>query len=407
MSPTGGGAGSFVSPAAAVHALAERAARAGTERLPLAHAAGRVLAEPLKADRPSPAADVSAMDGYAVRLSGLSPGRRPVAAEAMIGREPPALDETAAGVVRIVTGAPVPPGADAVIKREDVRELGEAIEIGEATIAAAHPGLNIRRRGENIAAGDEVVGAGRAIDAAVAGALACFGVAEPLVFRRVRVGVLVTGDELLGPGETPSPWRLRDSNGPALAALLGPCAWAEVVGPRRAPDEPEAVRSAAAALLAECDALLVTGGVSMGDRDFVPRALEEAGAEILFHKLPQRPGKPVLGAVTRDGKPVLALPGNPVSVLVTARRMACPVLARVAGLADPPAPSLVTVEGGSTKRLDLWWHRPVKVTGPGRARLVEGMGSGDLVSAARGDGFVELPPGETGPGPWPFYPWTI
>lgn len=407
MTPPAGPVSAYASPAEAVAAMLERVRAVGTERIGLRDASGRVLAEAVRADRPSPAADVSAMDGYAMRVRDVAAGRHAVAGEVRIGREPPPL---AGRVLRIVTGAPVPAGADAVVKREDVRELGDAIEIDAGVLAALRPGANIRRRGENIGAGDEVIGAGSVIGPASSAAMACFGVREPLVHRRVRVGILVTGDEVLAAGADPSPWELRDSNGAALRSLIGACAWAEAVGPRRAEDEPGPLRGAIESLLSECDALIVTGGVSMGDRDFVPAALEAAGVEVLFHRIPQRPGKPVLGGITRGGErggqPVLGLPGNPVSVLVTARRMAGPVLAKAAGGAEPPPP-LVKLESQWGKRLGLWWHRPVRLSGPGRAVLVEGKGSGDIVSASRSDGFIEVPPGEGGPGPWPFYGWAL
>lgn len=394
----------FASPAAAVEALCVRVRAVGTETVGLEHAFGRVLARPVVADRASPAADVSAMDGYAVRRSDLRPGRHAVVGEVRIGRVPPPL---VGGVLRIVTGAPVPEGADAVVKREDVRELGGEIEIDADAAARVRPGANIRVRGENIGAGETVVSGGRVIGPAEIAALACFGVAEPRVHRRVRVGVLVTGDEVLGAGEAPSMWELRDSNGPALRALFGACGWAEVVGPRLAADEPRAVRRAIESLLAECDALVLTGGVSMGDRDYVPGAVMEVGAQVVFHRLPQRPGKPVLGAVMPDGRPVLGLPGNPVSVLVTARRIAAPVLAKAGGIDGCASPPLVKLEAGPGARFDLWWHRPVRLVGDGRAVILEGKGSGDIVTAARSDGFVEVPPGEAGPGPWPFYGWAV
>jgi molybdopterin biosynthesis enzyme len=145
----------------------------------------------------------------------------------------------------------------------------------------------------------------------------------------------------------------------------------------------------------------------MGDRDFVPRALEILGAAVVFHRLPQRPGRPVLGALLADGKPVLALPGNPLSVLVTARRIATPVLSRLAGLVQALPPPSVTLDASDVRALDLWWHRLVRLTGPGRASLVEAASSGDFVAGARSAGFVETPPGATGTGPWPFYAWPL
>lgn len=404
MSPPAGEEAGFDSPAAAVAALAALLSPVGTERVTLAGAAGRVLAEEVRADRPSPAADVSAMDGYAVRLASLVPGRHRVAGEIAIGRQPPAWPTE--GVLRIVTGAPVPEGAYAVVKREDVEEHGDAISLPGAAIVGLNPGSNIRRRGENCREGDVVVPAGREIDAPAAGALASFGYPTPLVFRQVKVGVLVTGDEVIEASASPSPWQIRDSNGAAVAAILGRAAWLDVVAAGRAADEPGILREAVSRL-ASCDAIVMTGGVSMGPKDFVPGVLADLGAKVVFHRIPQRPGKPVLGAVLPGGRPVLALPGNPVSVMVTARRMAAPILARLAGLSRGDPPALVRLANADRKRLHLWWHRPVRITEPGVAELVAGMGSGDVASAAASDGFVEIPPEQAGEGPWPYYTWRI
>jgi molybdopterin molybdotransferase len=408
---------SLPSPDAAVSAmLALLRPVAETERVELSAAAGRVLAEDLRADRPSPALDVSAMDGYAVRLADVERAqcggdRLSIAGDARAGCPPVSMPD-APGAIRIMTGAPVPRGADAVVRREDVVEGDGWIEIRGAVPVSA--GDNIRRRGENIAQDQIVVEAGCGITPAVAGALATFGAARPRVYRRVRIAVLVTGDEVLEPGAAPAPWQLRDSNGIALATLLVRCPWLAPRPPARAPDDPEALGKALAQALDGSDALVIPGGVSMGEYDFVPDVLRRMGARVLFHKLPQRPGKPVLGAVIEGPggpRPILALPGNPVSVMVTARRMLAPVLSAVAGLRAAPPPTLVRLQGHDGKRLGLWWHRPVRLIEPGVAMLAGGMGSGDVASAARSDGFIEIPPhvegGDVADGPWPYYPWAF
>ncbi|USN99618.1 MAG: molybdopterin molybdotransferase MoeA [Phycisphaeraceae bacterium] len=392
----------FDSPAAALDALLARVKPVGRERVPLALAAGRVLADPIVADRPSPACDVSAMDGYAIREADLKPGPIAVAGDIAIGVEPPAMPTEAA--LRIVTGAPVPAGVHAVIKREDVIEHADHIEVADRAMATATPGANIRYRGENCAAGAALAPAGTLITPPCVGTLATVGVVEPWVFRRVRVAVLVTGDEVLPPEAVPEPWQLRDSNGAALAALLGRHGWIEAVLHPRVPDHEDAIRSAFDAALAESDAVVCTGGVSMGAKDYVPSVVREAGADIVFHRLPQKPGKPALGAV-KDGKPILGLPGNPVSVLVTGRRLALPTLAARSGRRSfAPAPR-VRLANADGKTLTIWWHRPVRLTGAGEAELIQTMGSGDIPSIATSDGFVEIPPGDAGDGPFAFYGW--
>ncbi|HHN77441.1 MAG TPA: molybdopterin molybdenumtransferase MoeA [Phycisphaerales bacterium] len=304
-----------------------------------------------------------------------------------------------------MTGAPVPEGVFAVIRREDCVEHADRIEITEATIAAAPAGANIRRLGENCAAGAEITPAGTLVTGPCLGALATVGVTEPVVRRRVRVAVLVTGDEVLPVDSRPEPWQLRDSNGPALAGLLSRHAWLDVDLRPRVADDERTLREAFESALADADAVICTGGVSMGGKDFVPAVVRAAGAEVVFHRLPQKPGKPALGAVSPEGKPILGLPGNPVSVLVTGRRLGLPVLARRAGMIGAPHPTLVRLTSRDPKTLKLWWHRPVRLTGPGEAELIPTKGSGDIPSASASDGFVEIPPNDSGEGPFPFYAW--
>jgi molybdenum cofactor synthesis domain-containing protein len=239
-------------------------------------------------------------------------------------------------------------------------------------------------------------------------ALASFGVAQPQVHRRVRVGVLVTGNELLGIDARPTPWQIRDSNGPTLSAMLSACPWLQVRPPIHVMDEPDRQQSALGDLLEGCDAVLLTGGVSMGQYDHVPAVVTLLGGRTVFHKLPIRPGKPMLAAVGPQGQAVLGLPGNPISVMVTARRLGGVVLRHLAGFSNAASPvPVVTLTHSNDRMLPLVWFRPVRLTGPGRAELVASRGSGDMVSAARSDGFVEIPPASRGEGPWPFYRWEL
>lgn len=417
----------FGSPAAAVAGMIERlgdpAQRRRAIRSPLDDARGMILAEAVLADRDSPAFDHSAMDGYAARLADLGPTARgvdlvlTVAGESRIGSPAPQMPE-APCAVRISTGAPLPAGPrppDAILKREDVRELRASpgagdidadrvasIGIPESTRAAVHAGLNIRRRGENLGAGCVVSARGTLLNAASIGALAAVGEARPKVFPRLRVAVITSGDELVRPEATPLPFQIRDSNGPALAAALAAHPWIEVLPRTHVQDRAEDVLGALAAALGAADAIILSGGVSMGHRDPVRSAVDRLGGRLVFHGLPQRPGKPMLAAIVaapnlspeaRRGVPVFGLPGNPVSALVTCTRIVMPVLGHVAGVARWPGPSLVAISEPDGRSLDLWWHRLARLAGPGRIELVESRGSGDLVATAASDGFVELPPG--------------
>ncbi len=399
----GQGAGfAFPAPRDALDALLASIEPLGSETVAWSEASGRVLAEAVVADRDSPSCDVSAMDGYAVRAADLAQGVLPVVGEAAIGRPPPPLP--AGRALRIFTGGPVPSDADAVVRREDTEEHPDRIRVAPDLRLAE--GANIRRRGENVRAGTRVVAPGALLDPAAMTALVSFGVARARVHRRVRVGVLVTGDELREVGADVAPWELRDSNGPALRALLASRPWLALEAVERVADDLRATTDAVGALLERCDALVLTGGVSMGDHDHVPDAVRKAGAEVVFHKLPIRPGKPLLAALGPRGQVILGLPGNPVSVMVTGRRFGVPALARRAGVAraERPRPVLELVDRDA-RTLGLWWYRIVERVQDGRARLVPNQGSGDLVAAARSDGFVEIPPGDAGAGPWPFWTW--
>lgn len=398
------GAARLPAPAEAVASLVARLSPVGTEQVRVSEAAGRVLAEAVRTDRPNPPCDVSAMDGYALRLADAVQRRLPVSAEVAIGQRPPNL--ALGTTVRIFTGGAVPPEAEAVIRREDVREQGDTIEL--SADLRIERGMNIRFRGENASDAAVVLEAGAMISAGAVGVLATFGVAEVTVHRRVRTAILATGNELLPVEAVPEPWQIRDSNGPALSALLGDVPWLNCQASRRVPDRPEALRDALVGALETCDAVVLTGGVSMGDYDFVPETVQAVGGEVVFHKIAQRPGKPMLGAVGPKGQAILGLPGNPVPAMVTLRRWGSVILRRLAGHADPdPLTGAVTITHPDDTRREIAWHRLVRLIAPGQAELVRGKGSGDLVSLAQSNGFVELPPGASGPGPWPFHPWRL
>lgn len=394
----------FDSPAAAAAALITHLSPVGVEAVALACAAGRVLAQDVHADRQSPAADVSAMDGYAVRASEIAAGEATIAGEVRIGCEPPTLARGQA--LRIVTGACIPPGCDAVLRVEDALVHDDRLRAA----VSLKPGDNIRRGGENIGEGEVVICAGARITPGVMGALASFGVATPTLHRRVKLGILVTGDEVRPVGEaSPQPWHLRDSNGHTLASMFGATPWIDVLPPRHVVDDASQIEHAAAGLLDACDALFLTGGVSMGTRDYVPGVLKALGANVIFHKLPQRPGKPVLGAIMPGGKLALALPGNPVSVMVTARRIGAPVLAHLGGVRTPEPVTAIRLVDAPPDHAPIWRFMPVTINEQGHGVFVRGKGSGDVVYAARAVGFVEIPP-NTPPGgsdlnTFPFYPW--
>lgn len=395
--------GALASPDEALAALCVQLRPVDGERVPLRDSVGRVLAEAIHADRDRPACDLSLMDGYAVRLADLAQRTLEVAGEASIGREPPILP--AGKTLRIFTGAPLPPGAEAVIQREHVEEHASSITLHPMAERPA-VGLNVRRQGEHIRVGAVVLPDGRVLTPARIAALGSFGIAHPLVRRRVHVGIINTGDELVPIGAQPSRWQTRDASGMALAALLAQCAWLDVREPVRAQDEREVLGRVLADTLAANDAVLLTGGVSAGQYDFVPAAIVAAGGQTVFHRLPIRPGRPLLGAIGPQGQAILGLPGNPASTLVAACRFGLVALRRLAGASElRPRVPVVQVDNPDGKRLPLYWFRLVRLTGAGRAELVPTRGSDDVVALGGSDGFIEMPPDAIGPGPWPFYAW--
>jgi molybdopterin molybdotransferase len=391
-------------PAATVLPMAGELFPTPEQTVDLAEAAGLVLAQEIMADRDHPACDVSAVDGYALRLNQAVIGRQRVMAESRIGFAPPGMPGI--GVVKIVTGAPVPAGAEAIVRREEVRELGDEIEIFKELNLKVNQDL--RRRGDNILAGQVVLPAGIGLGPVQLAGVACFGIGKIRVRRRVRVMMIISGDELLAVESKPEPWQIRDSHAYAAPALLASAKWIEFLGVRNVPDDLAEITKCLADALGKCDAVILSGGVSMGDRDFVPAAIRGVGAKVVFHKLPIRPGRPMLGAIGAKGQAIFGLPGNPLSVLVTARRFANIALRKLAGMnhLDPAGPGvlLVSREHAHPK---LWMYPPAVLEPDGRARIMPAKSSGDLVTAARSDGFVEIPPGERAPERVPFYRWTI
>ena len=393
----------MVPPAEAAAALCDRLRPVGTEAVPLAASAGRVLAGPVRADRDSPPATVSAMDGYALRVADTPAAGAwlPVAGEVRIGVSPPPLPPGAA--LRVFTGGAVPEAADAVVPRELLEEeaAGDLERTGRIRWRADAPapvaGRYLRQRGENAKRGQVVLPAGDLLSPAGVGAVAAFG-AVPAVFRRVRVAVRVTGDELhdaATPAERLPPLGTRDGNGPVMAAFLSRLPWVEVVSVERVPDDAAATAAAIRGGLAQADAVLLSGGVSIGDHDHVPAACAAAGCTPVYHRLAMRPGKPNFGAVGPADQAVLGLPGNPGSVLAGLAVLALPALRKLAGFrgAQPPRPA-VAVEHAGEETLHLWWYRPAVLGPDGRARLLDHRGSGDVAGPAGMHGFVEVPPEE-------------
>jgi molybdopterin molybdotransferase len=305
---------------------------APAEIVGLAEAWHRVTAAPVLARLTQPPADVSAMDGYALRAAdGTRDARLTVIGAAPAGH--PFDGRVGPGqTVRLFTGSVVPDGADAILLQEDATRDGDTVQVNEAV----RQGRHIRRAGQDFARGDTVLPAGRRITARDVGLAAAANHPWLSVHRRPRVAVLATGDEIAMPGEPIPPGGIVSSNAHALAALVRAAGGVPTVLPIAA-DTREAVAAVADAV-AGADLLVTTGGASVGDHDLVIAGLQSRGMVVDFWQIAMRPGKPLLfgrlGAV-----PVLGLPGNPVSAMVCAILFLLPALSRLSGLPAAPPPT--------------------------------------------------------------------
>ena len=311
----------------ALELICESARPLGKETVRIEAAAGRVLSAPVIARIPSPRCDVSAMDGYAVREADLTaiPARLRVIGESFAGTG--WNGSVGKGeCVRIFTGAPVSIGAERVVIQENVHRDGDTAIIDE------HPGRarHVRERGGDFEQGDELLQAGRMLDKRAIIAAAAADMGEVEVFKRPQVAILSTGDELAEPGTAAERAdAIPESVSLGVAALVAE--WGSSVSDRRRlRDDLPAMESAAAQAIASSDLVLVTGGASVGERDFAKTMFEPAGLELTFSKVSIKPGKPVWFG-RAGGRLVMGLPGNPTSALVTARLLLAPLLAGMAG----------------------------------------------------------------------------
>ena len=365
----------YTCPNSAISELVEQLSTTGNPQksVPDEPIYGRVLGENITADRHSPAADLSAMDGYAINNSDLEIGSTlPIQGESKAGS--PALPLHAGTAVRIFTGAIIPENANQVIKRENTIESESAEQINGAN----------------------------------ASTLANFGYQAVKLFPAVKISIITTGDEVgKFDHDEPKPWQIRDSNLQSLRVLFQGHPWIHLERLEHCSDDRELLLKTMKDSLSDSDALIMTGGVSVGDYDYVPQLISELDAKPTFHGLPIRPGKPILGAANSKGQLILGLPGNPVSALVGCYRIGMPLLRYIAGFTEwNSAPAPVNIANPDTKTLPMHWYRLVKQNSQGELLLCANQGSGDLVSLGGSSGFIEVQPNHCGEGPWPYYAWN-
>ena len=359
----------------------------GRELVPLAEAFGRVLAASVLADRDQPPFHRSTRDGFAVRAADV-PGTFRVVGEIAAGH---ALGRslTAGESAEIMTGAPVPDGADAVAMVEHVQRDGDQVTV--TTPLAS--GENVVAPGTELGAGTQAIAAGARIGTAEIAMLATLGYAQVPVAPRPRVALCATGEELVGLDVVPSPTQIRDSNSHTLAVQVARAGGV----PLRLPpalDDIATLTKRLETALAGADLIVFSGGVSMGKYDLVEDVFKKLGGRILFDGAAIRPGKPVVfGEIA--GKPFFGLPGNPLSTLVTFELFARTAIDRLAG-AEPLLRFQLAQLGGpfQQRALPLTCFVPSRLSGP-YAKPLRSQGSGDIAALCRADGFVVVDPGVT------------
>jgi molybdenum cofactor synthesis domain-containing protein len=384
----------MISVAEAIQIVRQHTVPLAPELVPIEQALGRVLAEDVVADTDLPPFDRAQMDGYAVRAQDVkeAPVRLKIAGESAAGRGwHHQLEEGQA--VRIMTGAPVPAGADSVQQVELTHELkdGTVVELLESV----ETGKSIVPRGSEITAGEVVLRAGTTINAAMTAVLAAFGYAQVQVFRKPRVAVLATGSELVPVDQKPGQDQIRDSNNYSISA------YAELAGAvvERMPvtgDETSLLKAKLGEAAKRCDLIVTSGGVSMGVYDVTKAALKELDAELFFERVALRPGKPTVFARLPNGTLVFGLPGNPVSVSVTFNLFARTALLAMQGTTEPALKRETAVLARSVKGTsDRENYLPAQLTSNDDGELVafplKWGGSSDFVAFALTTALVIVP----------------
>ena len=397
----------------ALAAILRHATPLEVEHVSLFAALDRILAAEIASGIDSPPFDKALMDGFAVQSTDTAGGSATLTViETVMAGEVPARAVESGQAIRIMTGAPLPAGADAVVP---IEKTMAAPQSGQVHLGVAlRPGANVLHRGESMRAGERIFAAGQCLRPQDLGVLAELGVASVPVRRRPRVAILATGDELVPPESAPGPGQIRNSNESLLSGLVT-ASGGDAVPLGIARDAQEELRAQIDEALA-CDMLLLSGGVSAGDLDLVPGALKAAGVRQVFHKVNLKPGKPVwfgvkrLGiedqmsgeklpsSLTPDPRPltpgpclVLGLPGNPVSALVCFELFAKTAIGRLLG-SEPAGPQSLTATfaGSFENRGDRPVYHPAQIGFDDEGRtivsLVRWAGSGDLRATVRANG---------------------
>jgi len=367
-----------------------------TEEIPTLSCLGRVLAEPVVSRRPVPPWDNSAMDGYAVRVADLvvHEGRLRIGQRIPAGKGGDPLEPGAAA--RIFTGAPIPPGADAVVMQEHCTLDGECVRVP----LGVTPGTNVRYAGEDVARGAEVIAAGTRLRPQHLGLAASIGADLLIVHRRLRVAIFSSGDELIMPGQPLGPGQIYNSNRFTLWGLLQTLG-CEITDLGIVPDTPNATEAALSRGAEQADILIASGGVSVGAEDHVKSAVERIGSLALW-SVAIRPGKPLaFGHVGPRRTPFIGSPGNPVSLFATFCLFARPFILRMQGVTGPLGPQAITARAAfdwpcpANRREFLRARLKVGADGETLVQVYPSRSSGVLSSVTWAHGLAVIPEGQT------------
>ncbi len=367
-----------------------------TTRMPLLEAHGLFLADPVVASRPSPALDNAAMDGFAVQSADTvganrnRPAALRVVGTLFAGSAPPERDLESGEAFRIFTGAPIPFGADAVVRLEASRDDGELV----AVFAEAHAGENIRRRGEEYREGTVLCPPARRLDAFSLGVIAAAGSGSVTVRDRPRVAVLTVGDELVAPGKVAQRHQVYDAGGVLLAALSAE-ANARVLAVEHARDIETELAAAIERLASSSDLLVTTGGASVGERDLVKKTVRNMGGTLGFDGVALKPGKPASVAMLHR-TPIAILPGNPGAATVAFDQLARPMLLKLQGVIEQRRRERARIDGLKKKQHALTYLIGARLERKG-AELTAKLrphGAGQLLGNVGIDGWAVLPAGK-------------
>jgi molybdopterin molybdotransferase len=378
----------------AERSILARMPRAGDIVEPLERCVGRVLAEDVVAERDQPPFDRVTMDGIAIAFGDFAAGTRRYALAGTQAAGAPRLERRSDGdCLEVMTGAMLPAGCDTVVPIERLERVGNTVVVS-ADVEVSE-GQFVHRRGSDRRSGSVVLRNGTVVRAPEMAVLASAGRARIAVAAVPRVAVVSTGNELVDVDEPIAPHQIRSSNDRAIEAALTLHRLGTVTR-ARLPDDEGVLLDAIARLHAEHDVMILSGGVSMGQFDFVPAVLDRLGVELVFHKIAQRPGRPMWFGVARDAKPVFALPGNPVSTLVCTARYVVPALRAALGLA-PYRIEHARLSEDVRMPPRLGYFLPVALESRADGVLLAEPNptntSGDFIALAGTDGFVELPRG--------------